>query len=317
MTTKELHHLTDPKDCDLKAGRESELKDFESRISKCKFEKIEDAEFGGERPLFGMRNLLLDNVKIHAGESSLKRCEFIKATNCTFDGKYPFWHSKDFIIEDCIFHAGARAAIWYSKGCKMERCQVDAPKMFRKMNGIIIKHSNFSDGQEMLWDCVDVSIEDVKINNCDYIFSHTDNIDISDYEQHGNYSFQYCKKVAIKRAKIYSKDAFWNIENVTIEDSELHGEYLGWYSNGLTLINCYISGTQPLCYAQNLTLINCTFDKDCDLCFEESELNAQIRGEITSVKNPWRGLIKADSIGEIIVDAFAVHDSETTIISGR
>ena len=50
--------------------------------------KIIDAEFGGERPLFGSHDLLLENVTIHAGESALKECSNIEAVNCRFEGKY-------------------------------------------------------------------------------------------------------------------------------------------------------------------------------------------------------------------------------------
>ena len=41
---------------------------------------------------------------------------------------------------------------------------------------------------------------------------------------------------------------------------------------------------------------------DCDLSFEKSEVEADIVGDIVSVKNVYSGYVKADSIGEIIVD---------------
>ena len=42
---------------------------------------------------------------------------------------------------------------------------------------------------------------------------------------------------------------------------------------------------------------------DCDLSFEKSEVSATIKGNIISIKNPIDGFIKADSIGEIILDS--------------
>ena len=42
----------------------------------------------------------------------------------------------------------------------------------------------------------------------------------------------------------------------------------------------------------------------CDLSFENSEVEATVIGSIDSVKNPVRGFIRADSIGEIIIDEF-------------
>lgn len=51
---------------------------------------IKDMEFGGERPLFGSRDLHLDHVTVRAGESAIKECSNIIATNCRFEGNYPF-----------------------------------------------------------------------------------------------------------------------------------------------------------------------------------------------------------------------------------
>lgn len=268
-------------------------------------ELLKDMEYGGERPLFGSRDLKLENVTIHAGESALKNCADIVAEHCTFEGKYPFWHVDGFTIHDCLFTPGARAALWYSRNLKMTDTQVDAPKMFREMDGITLRNVRIPDAQETLWHCSNVDIADVKVENADYLFMHSSNIRIKDWEQHGNYSFQYCRNVEISNAVIHSKDAFWGTENITIYDSELHGEYLGWHSRRLTLVRCRISGTQPLCYCRDLKLIDCEFDADCDLAFEDSEVNAVVTTPITSVKNPMRGSISAPDFGEIIIDKFS------------
>ena len=79
----------------------------------------------------------------------------------------------------------------------------------------------------------------------------------------------------------------------------MKGEYLGWFSENLTLIGCKIIGTQPLCYCKNLKLVNCTME-DTDLSFEYSDVEADVKGHILSVKNPRSGRIIADSVGEII-----------------
>jgi hypothetical protein len=41
--------------------------------------------------------------------------------------------------------------------------------------------------------------------------------------------------------------------------------------------------------------------EDCDLAFEYSDVSADVRGHIDSVKNPKSGVITADSVGEIIM----------------
>ena len=264
--------------------------------------EIKNTEFGGERPLFAEHDLLLENVTIHAGESALKECSHIEAVKCRFEGKYPFWHVDGFIIRDCLFTEGARAALWYSRNLEMTDTLVEAPKMFRDMVNLRVEKVRIPNAQETLWHCKNVVLKDVEVAKADYLFMHSENIFISDYRQQGNYSFQYCKNIEIHNADIDSKDAFWNTEDVTVYDSKIDGEYLGWHSKRLHLVNCHIGGTQPLCYCTDLILENCTFAEDADLAFEYSTVNADIKGTVVSVKNPASGKIKADHIGEIIID---------------
>lgn len=280
-------------------------------------EIIKDKELGGERPLFGAKNLKLENVIIHAGESALKNCSNIYADKCTFEGKYPFWHVDGFKINNCLFTPGARAALWYSRNVEMTNTNVEAPKMFREMDGIKLLNVNIPDAEETLWHCVNVDIENVSVEKADYLFMHSNNISIKNWIQHGNYSFQYCKNVYIRNAEIYSKDAFWGTENVTFYDSIISGEYLGWHSKRLTLIRCKISGTQPLCYARDLSLVDCEFYEDCDLAFEDSEVNATILSDVTSIKNPKKGRIEACSVGEIVIDKFSKAESPVEIITEK
>lgn len=263
---------------------------------------IKNTEFGGERPLFGAYGLRLENVTFLAGESALKETSDILAIDCRFEGKYPFWHTVGFAIENCLFTEGARAALWYSEDVNMRDTLVEAPKMFREMKGIKLHNVKIPNALETLWSCRNINIDNVEVDNADYLFMHCADIKISNYRHNGNYSFQYCKNLVIRDAVINSKDAFWNTEDVTVYDSEINGEYLGWYSKNLRLVNCRISGTQPLCYVQNLKMENCVMAEDCDLAFEDTSLDADIKGHVTSVKNPRTGFITATSIGEIIID---------------
>lgn len=264
---------------------------------------IKDENFGGERPLFASKDLKLDNVTFEPGESALKCCKNLELSRCTFQGKYPLWHTKDFTIDDCVFEPGARAAIWYSDKMTMRNTRVDAPKMFREMDGLVIENVVIPDALETFWHVRNVKISDSEVSNADYLFLHSMNIKIKHWKQQGNYSFQYCRNVEIHDAYIDSKDAFWETENVTIYDSQIHGEYLGWHSKKLRLVNCHISGIQPLCYCTDLVLENCTFDADCDRAFEDSIVKATILSPVTSVKNPRSGLIRAKSYGQIIIDS--------------
>jgi hypothetical protein len=52
---------------------------------------------------------------------------------------------------------------------------------------------------------------------------------------------------------------------------------------------------------------------DCDLSFEYSNVSAEVIGNITSIKNPKSGVIKADSIEEIIMSD-SIFESNIEII---
>lgn len=265
-------------------------------------ELINNKEFGGERPLYCKKGLRLENVTIHAGESALKETAEIEAENCRFEGKYPFWCCRGFKVKNCLFTEGARAALWYSSDLLMEDTLVEAPKMFREMERLTLRRVRIPNAAETLWSCRGVELDDVEIDKGDYLFMHSSDVKIDGLKLQGNYSFQYCKNVEIHNSVLHTKDAFWETENVTVYDSVILGEYLGWYSKGLKLVNCRIGGTQPLCYAEGLVMENCTMEPDADLAFEYSCVNADIKGHVTSIKNPRSGCIKAGSVGEIILD---------------
>lgn len=296
--------------------RDARLLQIESLKYNNKMKRIVGNEFGGERPLFASCDLCLEDVTVHAGESALKECRNVEAVGCRFEGKYPFWHNDGFVIRKCLFTEGARAALWYSRDLRMSDTRVEAPKMFREMDGVRLENVQIPNAQETLWHCRNVDLKNVRADRADYLFLHGENIRIEDYVQNGNYSFQYCRNVTIRDAEIHSKDAFWNSEDVTVYDSVLDGEYLGWHSKRLKLVNCRISGTQPLCYAQDLVMENCTMDDDCDLAFEYSTLRADIKGCVRSVKNPRSGSITAGGYGEIILDAHVKAPADCEIRVG-
>ena len=265
-------------------------------------ETIQNHYFEGERPLYVRHGLRLENVVIGPGESALKEGSDFEAEGCEFKGKYPFWECRNVIIRNCIFREGGRAAIWYSKDCKMYDTLVEAPKMFRRIHDVYVENAKFPNAQETFWDCKDVELKNVEVHNGDYLFMHTEDVKIDGFTLRGNYSFQYAKDVVIRNADMETKDAFWEAENVTVYDSRINGEYLGWYAKNLRLVNCKIGGTQPLCYCDNLVLENCVFEEDADLAFEYSDVEASILGPVTSVKNPRAGRIMADSYGDVILD---------------
>ena len=166
--------------------RDARLLQIESLKYNNKMKRIVGNEFGGERPLFASCDLCLEDVTVHAGESALKECRNIEAVGCRFEGKYPFWHNDGFVIRKCLFTEGARAALWYSRDLRMSDTRVEAPKMFREMDGVRLENVQIPNAQETLWHCRNVDLKNVRADRADYLFLHGENIRIEDYVQNGN-----------------------------------------------------------------------------------------------------------------------------------
>lgn len=266
---------------------------------------IKDEKFGGERPLFGSKDLRLENVTITEGESGIKCCENIEADSCRFIGKYPWWHVDGAIITNCYFETGSRSAIWYSQNMVMKDTVIDAPKLFREMKNLTLENVKINDADETFWKIDGLKLKNVTLHDGTYPFMFSENIYADGLISDSKYVFQYCKNVEIHNAKILTKDSFWECENVTIYDSVLDGEYLAWHSKNVRLVRCHIAGEQPLCYLDGITLEECTFDAACDRAFEDSRnINADIKGHIEEIKNPISGSITADSIARITIDEY-------------
>lgn len=116
-------------------------------------ELIRNKSYEGERPLFATRDRSWKMLQFIREESALKECRNIEAVNCRFEGKYPFWHNDSFVVKNCMFTEGARAALWYSNNLYMKDTLVEAPKMFREMDGIKLENVQLPELQETLWHC--------------------------------------------------------------------------------------------------------------------------------------------------------------------
>ena len=181
-----------------------------------------------------------------------------------------------------------------------------------RCRGVTLEHVDLPNASETLWHCSDVRMDHVTARG-DYFAMNSQDMVISHFQLTGNYSFDGAKNVEIHNAKMLSKDAFWNSENVTVYDSFIFGEYLGWNAKNLTLINCTVESLQGMCYIENLTMKNCRL-LNTTLAFEYSTVDADIHGQIDSVMNPSGGVIRADKIGELIIDEEKVDPQKTKIL---
>ena len=275
--------------------------------------KYKQGLFTGERALYDIHNAEIEDSTFDDGESPLKECSDLKVRNCIFKWKYPMWYSKNIICENTTLVETARSGIWYTKNISMTNCHISAPKIFRRSEKIFLKDCCLPNALETMWNCKNIKLENVNAQG-DYFGLNIDGAEIKNFNLIGNYAFDGGKNIEIKNAKLDSKDSFWNCENVTIRDSIIVGEYLGWNSKNVTFINCVIESHQGLCYMENVKLVNCKL-LNTDLCFEFcSNVDAEIKSSIDSVKNPYSGTIKAISIGELILDEKYIDPRKVNII---
>lgn len=279
--------------------------------------RIENRQFDEERALYHLTGAQVASCVFAGpadGESVLKESRDVTVKDCAFSLRYPLWHARGFRLLDSTMDGLTRAPIWYAENGEIENCSIQGIKCLRECENIKISNSRFA-SPEFGWKCRNIQINDSQIES-EYLLFESQGVDISHLEMKGKYSFQYINGLTIRDSFLDTKDAFWHSSHVTVENSVVKGEYLGWFSDHLTLINCRIIGTQPLCYCDHLRLINCTME-ETDLAFEYSDVEADVRGSILSVKNPKAGTIVADSVGEVIWEDPIMETNGIIILRGK
>lgn len=269
--------------------------------------------YTGERAQFFANGKRYTDCIFEDGESPLKHASNIELQGSMFRWKYPLWYTSNVTARDCTWFDMARAGVWYTKNIALERALIEAPKNFRRCEGLCLEDVSFSDAAETLWNCRDVRLSNVTASRADYFAMNCENMTVDNLTLYGNYTFDGAKNVTIRNSKLLSKDAFWNSENITVYDSFISGEYLGWNSKNLTLINCTVESLQGMCYIENLVMQNCKLI-NTTLAFEYSTVKAQIDSRVDSVLNPAGGIIRAQSIGELILEKDRIDPEKTVIL---
>ena len=278
--------------------------------------KYSDMTFTGERALYGGNDVYVENSRFCDGESPLKESSDIEVAKSVFAWKYPFWYCKNVKVTDCTWEEMGRAGVWYTDNMLVKDSIIEAPKNFRRCNGLELVNVDFKLAEETLWSCNNIKMTNVSAKG-NYFAMNSSNIEVDGFTLDGNYSFDGCKNVKVSNSKLISKDAFWNAENVTVVNTYISGEYLGWNSKNLTFIDCTIESLQGLCYIDNLVMKNCKL-VNTNLAFEYcSAVDAKIDGKVDSVFNPISGVIEADEIEELIVEKDLVDPSKTRIVSAK
>lgn len=266
----------------------------------------------GERALFAAKDVAIIDSIFDNGESPLKESSDIALKGCFFRWKYPLWYAKNIEVKDCTWFEMARAGVWYTKNIQVENAVIEAPKNFRRCDGLKLKDVFFSNAAETLWSCSQVTLENVTAKG-DYFAMNSQNMKLENVKLDGNYSFDGCQNVEVHNCQLISKDAFWNADNVVVYDSFITGEYLGWNSKNITFINCTIESLQGLCYIDNLVMKNCKLI-NTTLAFEYSNCEVELEGTIDSIFNPTSGTITTDYVKELIIEKDRIDPEKTKII---
>ncbi len=255
-----------------------------------------------ERALYDIRDAEVTDCVFAGpadGESALKECRNIAVKNCKFSLRYPLWHAEGYAVVNCSMDVNARAAVWYCKHGRFSGCNLGGIKVFRECVDTTVEKCAIS-SFEAGWHCDGFTMLDSEVLS-EYFLLGSRNITIKNSRLDGKYPMQYAENVTLENCEITSKDCLWHAKNVIAKNCVFRGEYLAWYSEGVTLVDCLVDGTQPLCYCKNLKLMNCRTE-GCDRAFELSEVEADIKGEIVSVRSPLKGTVVCDGVGEIIDD---------------
>ena len=268
--------------------------------------------FSGERALFGSEGLKIYDCTFENGESPLKECRDIELYGALFKWKYPLWYCKNVKSEHSIWFENARAGVWYTENIDITDSLIQAPKNFRRCRGLRLTGVTMTDARETLWSCEDVDLKNSSAKG-DYFAMNCSDIRVEGFTLDGNYAFDGAKNVTITDSRLLTKDAFWNSENVTVKNSFISGEYLGWNSKNLTLTDCTIESLQGMCYVDNLVMRNCRL-LNTTLAFEYSNVDVEITSSVDSVFNPGSGTIRAEKIGELIIEKDKINPEKTKII---
>lgn len=278
---------------------------------------IAKSQFDEERALYHLQDADVVECVFAGpadGESALKESRDVHLKDCRFSLRYPLWHVKKFTMENSSMDELTRAAIWYASDGVIRSSSLGGIKAVRECEDICLENCRIV-SQEFGWKSKGITMTDSEIES-EYLLFDSRDVRLERVKMKGKYSFQYMKNLEITDCVLDTKDAFWHSENVTVRNSVVKGEYLAWFSDGLTLIDCKIIGTQPLCYCKNLRLINCTME-DTDLSFEYSEVEADVKGHVLSIKNPKSGTITVDSVGEIIKEAPVMECTAEIFVRGN
>ena len=263
---------------------------------------IQNIQTGQERAFYGSKNVHFKNITIDGieqGESAFKECHNITVGETNIVLKYCVWHCHNITLYKTVIDVNSRASIWYCENIEIINCKLNGVKACRNCSNLTLKDCIIN-SDDFGWKAEGVKIINCKISGVTPLLDSS-NVTVDGAEFTAKYIFQYSDNIKMTNTTIDTKDCFWHAKNVYCKNVKFVGEYLAWYSENCVFENCEINSIQPLCYCKKLKLINCTMP-NCNLAFEYSDVDADIKGHVDSIRNVLSGKIVVDSLGEYVQD---------------
>jgi len=263
---------------------------------------IQNIQTGQERAFYGSKNVHFKNITIDGieqGESAFKECRNITVEETNIVLKYCVWHCHNITLYKTVIDVNSRASIWYCENIEIINCKLNGVKACRNCSNLTLKDCIIN-SDDFGWKAEGVKIINCKISGVTPLLDSS-NVTVDGAEFTAKYIFQYSDNIKMTNTTIDTKDCFWHAKNVYCKNVKFVGEYLAWYSENCVFENCEINSIQPLCYCKKLKLINCTMP-NCNLAFEYSDVDADIKGHVDSIRNVLSGKIVVDSLGEYVQD---------------
>ena len=261
---------------------------------------VQNIQTAQDRAFYGSKNVHFKKIiadGLEQGEAAFCECKNITIEDSKILLKYCVWHCHNITLYKTIFDVGCRSSIWYCNNIDIVNCKINIPKACRNCINLTLKDCVIN-SEDFGWKCEGVKIINCKIGGVTSFFDSS-NVNIDESEFNTKYIFQYSDNIKMTNTTNNTKDCFWHGKNVYCKNCKFVGEFFAWFSENCIFENCEIEGIMPFYYCKKLKLINCTMP-NCDYCFEYSEVDANIKGHIASIRNVLSGKIVVDSYGEYI-----------------
>ena len=209
-----------------------------------------------------------------------------------FDEERALYHLEDTCVQSCVF-AGpedGESVLKEARNIEVADCQFSLRYPMWHVKGFSMSGSTMDElTRAALW--------------------YADHGKIANSTLGGIKAVRECNDIQLENCEIISQEFGWKCSDITLSDSSITSEYIFLDSKNVKLNHVKMKGKYSFqymenleiidCYCKDLKLINCTME-DTDLAFEYSDVDADVRGNVVSIKNPKSGKIIVDSVGEII-----------------